>query len=164
MPLLSDYARRRKIKWFFDPVPVSAHILEVGSGLGWVGEYLRERGCMNYTSIDLVPPADFVGDVRNWRQLGLGEGSFDMVVAFEVVEHVDCWQACYDLLKPGGSLLVTTPLPQSDWIMKLLEAVGLNQARTSPHDNLTDLQQIDLFAHKKVIVVARLAQWAVFTK
>ena len=48
-----------------------------------------------------------------------------MVVAFEVVEHVDLYAACQDLLKPNGKLLVTTPAPHADWFMKILELVGL---------------------------------------
>lgn len=164
MPILSDYAQRRKIKWFFNPAPISQRVLEVGCGSGWVGEYLRRQGCHNYVGIDLVPPADIVGDVRDWQHLGLQGGSFDIVVAFEVVEHVDCWRASFDLLKPGGKMLVTTPLPHRDWILRMLETIGLNQRRTSPHDHLTDLHTIDVFSDRKVIVVAMLSQWAVFTK
>ncbi len=164
MPLLSDYARRRKIRFFLDPLPKSARILEVGSGGGWVGDYLRANGWTNYVGLDIVPPADIVGDVRDWRALGLEEASFDAIVAFEVVEHVDCWQACHDLLKPGGRMLITTPLPHRDWVMKTLEALGLNQRRTSPHDHLTYLERVPLFAQKEVKVVAGLSQWGVFTK
>ena len=53
-------------------------------------------------SVWMNPPADIVGDVRNWRSMGLAEGSFDAIVSFEVVEHVDCFRECYDLLRPGG--------------------------------------------------------------
>lgn len=164
MPVLSQYARMRKIMWFFDPLPTGARVLEVGCGSGWVGEYLRKSGCRDYVGIDLQPPADIVGDVRNWRQLGVAKESFDIVVAFEVVEHVDIWQACYDLLSPGGRMFVTTPLPHRDWILKCLEVCGLNQPRTSPHDHLTYLECIKLFKKRQIAVIAQLSQWGVFTK
>jgi 2-polyprenyl-3-methyl-5-hydroxy-6-metoxy-1,4-benzoquinol methylase len=164
MPLLSTLARRKKERFFFHDLPKTARILEVGCGAGWVGEYLERHGWHNYVGLDIVPPADVVGDVRDWANLGLEADSFDAVAAFEVVEHVDCFRACYDLLKPGGRMLITTPLPHRDWVMKALETCGLNQKRTSPHDHLVYLNQVPLFAEKRVKTVAGLSQWAVFVK
>src|SRR5690349_2018521 len=102
MPLLSAYPRRKKIKNFFGDVPKDARILEVGSGDGWVGKYLKDSGWTNYTGIDIKPPADIVGDLRKWRELGLEPNSFDVIVAFEVIEHVVIFQDMYVLLRPGG--------------------------------------------------------------
>ena len=145
MPLLSNLAAKKKIDYFTQGVPKDAKILEIGSGSGWVGRYLNEHGWKNYVSIDLFPPADIVGDICRWRDLGLTAESFDVIFAFEVVEHVDCFKPCYELLKPGGKLMVTTPVPHMDWAMKLLETLGLNQKRTSPHDHLVYLSQAPLF-------------------
>lgn len=164
MPLLSDIARRKKVAFFFRDLPKSAHVLEIGCGSGWVGEYLRTGGWRNYVGLDIVPPADVVGDVRDWAALGLRPESFDAVVAFEVVEHVDCFRACHDLLKPGGRMLITTPVPHRDWVMKVLESCGLNQKRTSPHDHLVYLEKVPLFGEKRVRTVAGLSQWGVFVK
>jgi 2-polyprenyl-3-methyl-5-hydroxy-6-metoxy-1,4-benzoquinol methylase len=163
VPLLSDIARKKKAAYFFRDLPANARVLEVGCGSGWVQGYLRQSGA-DYVGLDVVPPADVVGDVRDWRSLGLAPESFDAVVAFEVVEHVDCFRACHDLLKPGGRMLITTPLPHRDWVMKLLERAGLNQPRTSPHDHLVYLDRVPLFAEKRVKVVAGLSQWGVFVK
>ena len=52
--------------------------------------------------LDLKPPADMVGDILAWRRLVIESASFDIVLAFEVVEHVDCFQAVYDILRPRG--------------------------------------------------------------
>jgi SAM-dependent methyltransferase len=164
MPVLSNLARRRKISYFLTPIPQHARILEIGSGGGWVGGYLRARGSTGYLGLDLVPTADLVGDVRDWRELGLDSASFDVIIAFEVVEHVDCWQAAYDLLKPGGRMLVTTPLPHRDWVLKFFEGMRLNQHRTSPHDHLVYLDQIKVFPYRQVRVIAGLSQWGIFTK
>lgn len=164
MPLLSEIARRKKIDYFLRPLPREAHILEIGCGSGWVGSYLRENGWRNYTGFDVVPPADIVGDIRDWRELGVRPESFDAIVAFEVVEHVACFQECYDLLRPGGRLLLTTPVPHMDWEMKLLEALRLNQRRTSPHDHLVYLEKVPQFEKKEIMRVASLAQRGIFTK
>lgn len=164
MPLLSEYARRKKIRYFLEPIPKQARILEVGSGSGWVREYLTGRGWTNYTGIDLKPPADIVGDIRRWADLGLRPQSFDTIIAFEVVEHVDCLKDCYDLLRPGGSMLLTTPVPCMDWALRLLERLGLNQKRTSPHDALVWVSKAACFEHKCVRIVGLMSQWAVLRK
>ena len=164
MPFLSDVARNKKIAYFLDPIPRNAAILEIGCGSGWVGDYLKKSGSTGYLGIDLVPPADVVGDVRQWRELGLEAASFDFIVAFEVVEHVDIYPACDELLKPGGKLLVTTPVPRFDWAMKLLERLGLNQTRTSPHSNLHYLESMGELELKEYRRIAGLSQWGIFDK
>lgn len=164
MAFLSDYSRRRKISYFLRTIPKTARILEIGCGSSWVGEYLKQNGCDQYVGLDLVPPADIVGSIKNWQKLELKAGSFDYIVAFEVVEHVDCFQECYDLLKPGGRLLITTPAPKMDSVLRFLEFLGLNQKRTSSHDYLVDLSRVVLFEKKQIKIIAFLAQWATFEK
>ena len=164
MPLLSDYARKKKIEYFFSDIAKNARILEVGSGDGWVGRYLREQGWDNYRGLDISPPADVVGDIRSWRELGLQSESFDVVIAFEVIEHVVIFQEIYDLLRPGGMLLVTTPVPHMDWACKVLERIGLNQKRTSPHDHLTYFKDLPLFEPVDQRTVKLIGQWGKFRK
>jgi 2-polyprenyl-3-methyl-5-hydroxy-6-metoxy-1,4-benzoquinol methylase len=164
MPLLSDLARRRKVEYFFSALPRDARILEIGAGEGWLRAALSARGFTRYVGLDLRPPADVVGDVNDWRALGLAAESFDAIAAFEIVEHVDCWRACWELLAPGGALLVTTPVPGRDWVMRLLEAAGLNQKRTSPHDHLVDLRTVAWAGEREIRIVGGLAQWGVLRK
>jgi SAM-dependent methyltransferase len=164
MPFLSRYAAAKKFGYFTQRIPKSAQILEVGCGSGWVGRLLKQNGWKHYVGLDLVPPADIVGDIRNWRELNLKPASFDVILAFEVVEHVDCIQDCYDLLRPGGMLMATTPVPHMDWALKFLEWVGLNQKRTSPHDHLCYLAAVPYFEAREVKTIAFMAQWGVFTK
>jgi len=61
-------------------------------------------------------------------------------------------------------MLITTPVPGMDWLLKITEGLGLNQQRTSPHDHLVDLRQVPAFSKKSIRIVLGLAQWAVFTK
>lgn len=164
MPFLSDIARKKKIEYFLDRIPRDGRILEIGSGGGWVGEYLKNNGWENYTGLDVTPPADIVGDVKKWKELGIAPESFDVIIAFEVVEHVDCFQECKDMLKPGGMLMLTSPVPHMDWFMKILETLGLNQKRTSPHSNLVYFNKVDCFDKKDVKNVAFMAQWGIFYK
>lgn len=164
MPLLSEYAKKKKIGYFLQTIPKDARVLEVGGNSGWVRDYLKNHGWLHYTGVDLEPPADVVGDIRDWRKLGLRPGSFGAIIAFEVVEHVDCIWDCYDLLRPGGTLSITTPVARMDGILKVLETVGLNQKRTSPHEHLLDLRSISYFERTDIKVVGFLSQWAILTK
>jgi 2-polyprenyl-3-methyl-5-hydroxy-6-metoxy-1,4-benzoquinol methylase len=158
---LSDYARRRKLEWFFAAVPKDAAILDVGCADGWVGRWLRARGYDSVTGIDLEPPADHVGDVNDWRALGLPAQGFDVIVAFEVVEHADLADALHDLLKPGGRLFATTPVPRLDWACRAMERVGMLQKRTSPHTHLVDLRRYPRFRAVDRTVKGFVSQWGV---
>ncbi len=142
-PLLSEVSRRRKYALLHERLGSASRVLVVGSGEGWFARRLRKHG-HEVLALDLVPPADIVGDILQWRALGLAPGSFDAVVALEVIEHVDCLDEIRALCKPGGLIMLSSPHPRWDWVMKVLEAVRLTQRRTSEHCNLTDFAAIDL--------------------
>jgi 2-polyprenyl-3-methyl-5-hydroxy-6-metoxy-1,4-benzoquinol methylase len=158
---VQGWAQRQRLDFFKGHFSPGLRVLEIGCGTGWVKPAIRELGVSDYQGIDLYPPADIVGDINEWKLLGLVPKSYDIIIAFEVVEHVDCFQSCYDLLGPEGKLLVTTPVPRMDWFLKITEHMGLTQKRTSPHDHLIDLQSVSLFTKKEITIVLGLGQWAV---
>lgn len=160
---LSRYAREKKLEFFFRGVPFDAAVLDVGCADGWVKGWAAERGWADVTGIDLVGPADIVGDVNDWKNLGLRPRSFDIVVAFEVVEHCDMAEALHALLKPSGRLFVTSPVPHMDWACRALEQIGLLQPRTSDHTHLVDLRQYPRFSAIDHRVKGLVAQWAVLS-
>lgn len=163
-PILSRIARRKKLRYFFRDVPKSANILEIGCGDKWLGHELARSGWTHYTGLDLVPPADVLGDIRAWRTLLIPPESFDIIVAFELVEHVDCFEDMYRLLKPDGRLFLTSPRPEMDWLCKILEALRLTQRRSSPHKFLVDFRKIRHFEHLRLRTVGIVSQWGVFRK
>jgi 2-polyprenyl-3-methyl-5-hydroxy-6-metoxy-1,4-benzoquinol methylase len=158
---LSRYARKKKLEFFFQYVRKDAAILDVGCADGWLKEWARVRGWWNVTGVDLVPPADVVGDISKWRQLGLPDHSFDVIVAFEVVEHGDLAEALCALLKPDGQLMVTTPVPSLDWACKVMEGMGLLQRRTGEHTHLVDLRNYPRFRVVERRTKGLVAQWAI---
>jgi SAM-dependent methyltransferase len=96
-----------------------ARVLEIGCGLGSFGRLLASR--YDYTGLEPDPTAhaeavERVGDlgrVLDVRVEELPPGDFDLVCAFEVLEHLEddlaalrAWQA---QLRPGGSLLLSVP-------------------------------------------------------
>ncbi|MBX2870146.1 MAG: class I SAM-dependent methyltransferase [Acidiferrobacterales bacterium] len=142
-PLLSEISRRNKLRLLSNHLKPGMEILEIGSNAGWFTEQLRAKG-YSVTTLDIVPPADIVGDIQNWGELGVAPASFDVCVALEVIEHVDCMEALKAICKPGGLIMLSSPHPHYDWVMKILEGLRLNQKRTSPHCNLTDFAEINL--------------------
>jgi 2-polyprenyl-3-methyl-5-hydroxy-6-metoxy-1,4-benzoquinol methylase len=156
-----DATRRRKLEFFFGRIDPAARILDLGCADGWVGRWAREHGYSNIVGLDLRPPADVVGDIRDWERIGLPRSSFDVVIALEVVEHGDFAEAIRALLKPTGKLMVTTPVPRMDWACKVGEGLGLFQARTSPHTHLVDVRRYPGFVCEKRVVKATISQWAV---
>jgi 2-polyprenyl-3-methyl-5-hydroxy-6-metoxy-1,4-benzoquinol methylase len=153
--------RRKKLEFFFAGIDRDARILDVGCADGWVGRWADAHGFHNVVGLDVAEPADIVGDVRDWRQLGLQPSSFDVILAFDVIEHADVASAMIDLLKPGGRLMVTTPVPKFDWVCKIGEALGLFQRRTSPHTHLVDVREYPGFRCERRVVRAGIVQWAV---
>lgn len=161
---LSRYAQEKKLEFFFRDIPYDAAVLDVGCADGWVKRWVTEKGWTNVTGIDLVGPADIVGDVNDWQDLGLQPRSFDVIVAFEVVEHCDMAEALHALSKPNGRLFVTSPVPHMDWACRVLEQIGLLQPRTSDHSHLVDLRRYPGFRAIDYRVRGVVAQWAVLTR
>ncbi len=97
--------------------------LDVGSGPGWFTKVLIENG-WRVTAIDGEPAHEgqlkrlkadvLIGDVREILA-GMEPGQFNMILALEIVEHMDVASAkallknIKRLLKPDGVLLVSTP-------------------------------------------------------
>jgi 2-polyprenyl-3-methyl-5-hydroxy-6-metoxy-1,4-benzoquinol methylase len=142
-PLLSEISRRRKLSLLGSLLNGKKKILEVGSGDGWFTRRLRAQG-HEVVALDLNGQADIVGDITNWRMLGLNRSSFDVVIALEVIEHVDCLDALTSLCRPHGIIFLSSPHPDWDWALAFLERVALLQKRTSVHCNLVDFSKLPL--------------------
>jgi len=158
---LSGVARRAKLEYFLPKLPRNARILDIGCADNWFKREAAERGWANVFGLDLHPPADIVGDMRDWRSLGIAPHSFDAVVAFEVVEHGDFSEPMHDLLKPDGLLFLTTPVPRMDPVCRVLEALRLLQQRSSPHSHLIDLRCFPRFDLVERRIKAGVSQWGI---
>jgi SAM-dependent methyltransferase len=97
---------------------VSGALLEVGCGEGY-GINLLAPVCEKYLGIDKFPTAAEVPAHGQILQLevppfkGIADNSFDFVVTFQVIEHIQndllFLQEIKRVLKPGGQMILTTP-------------------------------------------------------
>ena len=144
-PLISRLSANHKFNLALKHFPAGISILEVGSGSGAFAQRLVING-YRVTTLDRQGSADIIGDINNWRALGIQTASFDAVVALEVIEHVDCLAALKQICRPGGLIMLSSPHPDWDWLLNILEKCGLLQRRTSAHKNLLDFEQLPLVA------------------
>jgi SAM-dependent methyltransferase len=144
---IAAYWLHKGLARFRDRVPPGSLVLDVGSGDSpyrdlWVGA--------RHLAVDLSnPEADLRGDILS---LPVRSESADWVVCTEVLEHVfDTGRALSELrrvLKPGGALLLTTPLIMgrheerdyhrftSECLVRLLEAAGFAEIEVEPRGGL----------------------------
>ena len=63
------------------------NILEIGAGDGVFGDHIKRNTTISYKSLDVAPDLnpDVVGDILS---LPFPDDSFDVIVAYEVLEHI----------------------------------------------------------------------------
>lgn len=132
--VLSDLIRRR-----VNP-PKDAHILEIGCGTGHNLEMLGQFGLVDALEVDET--ARTLAAKRLGHEVfssplpelaGIQHEHYDMVAAFDVIEHIaDDSAAVHSiarLLKPGGRLVVTVPAHR--WMWSAHDVVNHHQRRYS---------------------------------
>ncbi|HSZ70430.1 MAG TPA: methyltransferase domain-containing protein [Solirubrobacteraceae bacterium] len=98
-------------------------VLDAGCGVGYGAHLLKRAGASEVLAVDISEaiievagndaPDGVVCEVADLRALGYLDDSFDLVVCFEVIEHVDEQDRVLDqlarVLRPGGLLLISSP-------------------------------------------------------
>lgn len=118
--LLNEHIARYR---FAEPLVTGRRVVDVGCGVGYGSQILAEKAAL-VTALDFAPDAvaqgrqDFASDKIRWlagdgARIPLKDDSVDVVVAFEVIEHLDNWkgllQEARRVLHRNGQLLVSTP-------------------------------------------------------
>lgn len=97
----------------------TSKILEIGSGVGVTGVYLKNKG-VDYYGIEIDPETALksrslgleveTGSIEN---ISINKEYFDGVLAFEVIEHIQnlnlCLELIYSTLKEGGVFGFSVP-------------------------------------------------------
>lgn len=105
-------------------------VLDVGSADGPSAQWLRERA--HCVPIDIDPRGIGPGGVVcSLASLPFADGTFDVVAAFDVIEHIeDEKQALEEILrvlKPGGLLLAS--VPAYEWAWTSFDAINCHYRR-----------------------------------
>jgi SAM-dependent methyltransferase len=100
------------------PEDKDLRILDAGAGEGYFSRLMRQAGYSDVTACDFLeeiwkcPDVPFVKANLN-DGIPLGDASFDCIVSIEVIEHVENHSRFVSelvrLLKPGGTLIISTP-------------------------------------------------------
>ena len=122
---LDDIAAQEDVYWgvaqaLREVVPLGSRVLEVGSGLGYLTYAMLQAGWeaegVDISEVAVWSATQAFGPhfrVTSIEQLGHEHGTFDCVVATELLEHVEdpqqFLQEALALVRPGGCLIVTTP-------------------------------------------------------
>lgn len=106
------------LRAFVGPVGRGGRILDVGSADGPSVAWLRRHGTT--VGMDVDPRGLRAGDVCGSAvQLPFASASFDVVAAFDVIEHCDPEETALDeihrVLAPGGRFLMSVPAYQWAW-------------------------------------------------
>jgi len=111
------------IERVFQDRDLTGHILDYGAGTGSLARRLVALNRFETVSAaDIMPDPGDMGPIK-WIEQDLNEpiqgydGAFDVVVAAEVIEHLEnprfTMREIFKLLRPGGTAIVTTPNNES---------------------------------------------------
>ena len=113
-------------------------VLDLGCGAGY-GSALLAESALSVTGVDVSPEAVEYARAHYTRPnlnffaasctaTGLPDASFDLITAFEIIEHLEDWPRLLEearrMLTPDGQFLVSTP--NKHYYGEAREAVGAN--------------------------------------
>ncbi|MBU2604943.1 MAG: class I SAM-dependent methyltransferase [Alphaproteobacteria bacterium] len=125
-------------------IPADAAVVDIGTGTGANLRLLKEMGFSRVTGIDASPEAarwcaeKGLGEVKagDIRALPLADNSVDLIMATDVVEHVDEDDAALReisrVLRPDGLALITVPAFPSLWGLQDIKSHHYRRYRMDP--------------------------------
>lgn len=109
--------------WWASAVCRDRRVLDVGCGVGYGAALLKQAGAAEVVAVDVAEavievarqevPEGVLCEVADARSLPYGDGSFDLVVCLETIEHVEDPDRVLDelarVVRRDGLLLISSP-------------------------------------------------------
>lgn len=150
---------RRLHQQILGQIPADAKVvLDVGCGGAWLASALVPAGrqviSMDISTINPARAVEVVQSPQHWGlvadvySLPIRPGTVDCIIASEIIEHVkdpELFLAClFNVLKPGGTLIVTTPFNET-----IQQSLCIHCNRLTPHN-----AHIHSFTREKIKALA----------
>jgi 2-polyprenyl-3-methyl-5-hydroxy-6-metoxy-1,4-benzoquinol methylase len=151
-------------------------VLDYGCGGGFL---LSELVCERRVGLDINPVIEAPNGVEIYRQYSIlkdlvGSSFFDVVITNHALEHVEnpsqALIECFDLLKPGGTIIVVVP-SETHWVRYRTNDINKHIVTFAPINlgNLLALTGFDVLSVKRLfhkwppkhLVIAKLS-WRFF--
>lgn len=139
-------------------------VLDAGCGTGWFSREAQARGAA-VTALDVgeellaqvAKKAKVKTKVGSVLKLPFKDGTFDIVMSNEVIEHVtDARKAIKEMsrvLKPGGLLVITTPNKAWHWSVSIANRLNLRPYQGL--ENWLDWKELEQLLAKNKLQVVR---------
>ena len=164
------HSERRLREYILSIVPKDAQsILDVGCGSAWVAKAFQNREkfiCSLDVSVEnprkaveRYPSPNHVGVVADAYHLPFKDGSFDAIIASEIIEHVDQPGAFASelmrVVKPKGVVIISTPYKE-----KLVYELCIHCHQLTPHNaHLHSWNEVSL----RALFDQSLGNWEFYT-
>lgn len=180
--MIADPVVGDRFRWLRRRARRNVRTLDAGCGSGWFALYLASLG-NEVVGISFDPGANaaaerrakimgydgntrFVqGDLRELDRFGPDLGTFDEIICFETIEHIeDDGKLIRDLaarLKPGGRLFLTTPSDDHPELMLDRQAAGVEGGHVRFGYSHAQLAGLCEDAGLVVVERGRLGGWVV---
>jgi len=142
---------------------IGGDVLEIGTGAGYGIEVVAPHARRFVTIDKHVPPSELIGQSNvafhqaTVPPLPFGDGSFDCVISFQVIEHIErdaeTVREVERVLRPGGCFILTTPnapmsLTRNPWHVREYTASELRALLEGP---FARVEALGVFGNDRVM-------------
>lgn len=164
MRFFAKYADKKRMEKTIPHISKSMKILDLGCGEGWFTQSLNERG-YDCVGVDIGVEDKHPFYRGSAECIPFSDGYFDCVIMIEVIEHINpsCYKEINRVLKDGGKIILSTPVPEFDLIGHLLSKLKLTDPFVTPHINLVHVEELPWKLITKSSIL-QVDQFGVFEK
>ncbi|MCI9576559.1 MAG: methyltransferase domain-containing protein [Clostridiales bacterium] len=139
-------------------------ILDIGCGVGQFANFLFDQGFSNYRGLDFSGEAIRIAKESNPEhaqkffqgdafQSDFFAGQYDLVIMFEILEHINQDLELIELVRPGTKMIVSVPNFPDPYHVRYFQNIEEVSQRYGQVMNIFDTKTFALNAHNKLFYV-----------